>query len=129
MCYNKEWKIPTWVGYRIPLSTNVGASRAEFQPNPSIPSNQQAQINDYLGSGYDRGHLISVSDLRSLGQRAVVEANYLSTVAPQTLNSIARRGRDWNSLHEPMSHDQTRLFTFSQALHFYLNMDLGTPER
>jgi endonuclease G len=80
--YDSKKRIPRWTAYRMSLSD--ASTRGEFSRDPSIPLNEQAESEDYRGSGYERGHLVSPPDVAGYGMETIVEANYISTVAPQT---------------------------------------------
>ncbi len=53
----------------------------DFRSDPLIPS-ESASLNDYRGSGYDRGHLIPAADL-SWSEEAMSGSFYLSNMSPQ----------------------------------------------
>ncbi len=85
MRFEREWRIPRWVGYQlIPAASRALNRMDQFAADPRIPADQQAQLEDYQGTGYDRGHLVAVSDMRAFGAEAMSEANYLSAIAPMT---------------------------------------------
>lgn len=57
------------------------AKRADnFRPDPSAPN--CAELSDYKGSGYDRGHLCPAADMK-ISQEAVSETFFLSNMSPQ----------------------------------------------
>jgi endonuclease G len=87
--YDSKKRIPKWTAYLMSLSDAY--AQPEFSRDPSIPLNEQAESEDYRGSGYERGHLVSPVDVAGNGMETIVEANYLSTMAPQTaaLNRMA----------------------------------------
>lgn len=82
MGYDTAHKAPFWVAYCIGPTTQQ-VERLPFTPDPAIDSRLQAGVEAYRGSGYDRGHLISPSDLFFGGPVMVAEANYMSTIVPQ----------------------------------------------
>ena len=82
--YSSEWKQPRWVSYRLTADEVTGAvvSRSnDFQPDPDIRGTQ-AQLEDYRGSGYDRGHNAPSADMK-WSARAMRECFYLSNMSPQ----------------------------------------------
>jgi len=81
--FNLETKLPRWVAYAIGPSDIRIERPLDFRPDPAIDLDKQADISDYRGSGYDRGHMISPSDLAFKGPIAVNEAFYMSTITPQ----------------------------------------------
>lgn len=94
--YNEAFKVPNWVAYVIEGQFhNLG--RVRFQSDPHIPQSIASSPNDYIGSGFDRGHLVSTADMYFGSQEAVINANYMSAIAPQTreLNQ-----RTWASIEK-----------------------------
>lgn len=61
----------------------------EFAPDPALPPLEAAQLSDYRGSGYDRGHLAPAGDFTH-SERLMRESFYLSNVVPQ--DSVLNRG-------------------------------------
>lgn len=53
-----------------------------FAPDPELPKGKRAELEDYRGSGYDRGHMAPAADMRWSAQ-AMEESFYLSNMAPQ----------------------------------------------
>ncbi len=82
--YNNVLRIPNWVAYWIiGKSKNIERPR-RFIQEPLIDNSIQASQYDYRGSGFDRGHLVSLSDMRYLGKQEIEEANSMATVVPQS---------------------------------------------
>lgn len=82
--YSSEWKQPRWVSYRLTADEVLGtvvARSNDFQPDPDIRGTQ-AQLEDYRGSGYDRGHNAPSADMK-WSARAMRECFYLSNMSPQ----------------------------------------------
>jgi endonuclease G len=68
------------------LKENVSGveSRVDsFAPDPSLPVGARAELADYRGSGYDRGHLANVGDMRT-NSAAQLQSFYLSNMVPQS---------------------------------------------
>src|SRR5450759_2345792 len=53
----------------------------EFRPDPMV-STGSAQLSDYRGSGYDRGHLCPAADMK-LNATSMSETFFLSNMSPQ----------------------------------------------
>lgn len=81
--YKSAWKTARWVTYRL-TDDEVLAQAArrtdEFAPDPMIVGGPQ--LEDYRGSGYDRGHLAPAADMK-WSVRAMTECFYLSNMVPQ----------------------------------------------
>lgn len=83
--YDPKNRIPRWVSYAIAEGGDrISRRPGFFKQDPSIALEMQASTDDYRGSGYDRGGLVSFADLRFQEQNVVDEAAYLSVMAPQT---------------------------------------------
>lgn len=95
--HNSKWKIPNWVGYELTqqeLKGNIARDDC-FTPDPMVKGHK-AELCDYKGSGYDRGHMAPAADMK-WSKKAMKESFYLSNMCPQ--NSSLNRG-DWNDLEE-----------------------------
>ncbi len=75
---------PLWVAEGIPAKQLVGkASRADnFAPDPQLPAEERAELKDYSGAGYDRGHQAPAADFKS-SQKLTDESFFLSNMSPQ----------------------------------------------
>lgn len=82
--YSTAWKQPKWVSYRLTADevtmTVVGRSN-DFRPDPDVRG-EQAQLEDYRRSGYDRGHNAPSADMK-WSAAAMRECFYLSNMSPQ----------------------------------------------
>lgn len=102
LSYNHSYRIPNWVAYELQDSELYGDfERAEkFVPDPSVKG-RQAYDRDYVGSGWDRGHLAPAGDMKWSSQ-AMRECFYLSNVCPQNHNLNAG---DWNDLEKQVRYE------------------------
>lgn len=106
--FRYDTKVAEYVTYRIDLEDVTGPAlrRDNFRPDPSIDSRFNAALEDYAGSGYDRGHLSPAAD-NTYSVEQMSQSFYLSNMAPQNpsqnrgswrilenrIRSIAREGR------------------------------------
>ena len=103
LSYNSDYRVPNWVAYELLESEVLTAYRSRedaFEPDPLIKG-RQAYDRDYVGSGYDRGHMAPAADMRWSSQ-TMKECFYLSNVCPQNhnLNSGA-----WNDLEKQVRYE------------------------
>lgn len=103
LSYNNDFRVPNWVAYELLESDVITAYRSRedsFEPDPLVKG-RQAYDRDYVGSGYDRGHMAPAADMRWSSQ-TMKECFYLSNVCPQNhnLNSGA-----WNDLEKQVRYE------------------------
>jgi endonuclease G, mitochondrial len=81
--YEKDAKQPRWVGYVLTSGeTNSVFERTNnFGPDPKL-NHPSATVNDYKGSGYDRGHLAPAADM-GWSSTTMRESFYFSNMSPQ----------------------------------------------
>jgi endonuclease G len=82
--YNSTYLQPNWVVYELLESELDGEARrkdVDFQPDPDL-GDKGPQLEDYRGSGYDRGHIAPSADF-SWDATAMAETFYLSNMCPQ----------------------------------------------
>jgi endonuclease G, mitochondrial len=81
--YAESHKQAEWVFYELtPQMMKGSQSRTnDFRPDPAVSSGS-AQLNDYIGSGYDRGHLCPAGDMK-FDYTSMSETFYLSNMSPQ----------------------------------------------
>lgn len=91
-------RTPAWVIERLGLSSLNGVvSRTDnFRADPDLAPGRRAELDDYSGSGYDRGHMAAAGNL-TWSNQAMTESFYLSNIAPQ--NPTLNRGA-WARLEE-----------------------------
>ena len=96
--FSPKHKQPLWVAYCLTAAevTNAVVRRADqFAFDPQIVGGS-ATLEDYRGSGYDRGHLAPAADMKWDAQ-AMQESFLLSNISPQ-VNSF--NGGIWKKLED-----------------------------
>jgi endonuclease G len=84
ICYQPDWKIPEWVAEHVTREQLLAPAvprKDAFRPDPDVPVGR-AELADYQGSGYDRGHQAPAGDFR-FSVDAMRATFLLSNMAPQ----------------------------------------------
>src|SRR5205085_5924456 len=96
LSYDGARRVPNWVSWELNAQwLGSDARQNDFRPDDTFPEEMpQAQLSDYAGSGWDRGHLCPSED-----RTATVTDNrstfYLTNIVPQT---DAANGGPWAHL-------------------------------
>lgn len=96
--YNSDCKTPHWVSYRLTeadLVINVGRTN-DFRTDSSLRG-PQAQVSDYKGSGYDRGHMARAALFRK-SKKLMSETFILSNIVPQ--HSFMNQNGAWRGVED-----------------------------
>ncbi|XP_040208690.1 nuclease EXOG, mitochondrial [Rana temporaria] len=97
LSYDQERKIPRWVIEHLTKEKTVGNAdrkHCKFKPDPNIPAMFSASNEDYLKSGWSRGHMAPAGDAK-YSKEAMTETFYLSNIVPQNYEN---NGGFWNRL-------------------------------
>ena len=83
LSYAEKHEQAEWVAYELTAAeTRKVVERSDkFRPDPFVPSGS-ATLEDYRGSGYDRGHLAPAADM-GFTSSAMNESFYMSNMSPQ----------------------------------------------
>ena len=117
MSYNEKHEQANWVFYKLNQRNINGDSKRKdnFRPDPFVSSGS-AELIDYKGSGYDRGHLAPAGDMK-MTNNSMSESFYLSNISPQ-YPSFNRGG--WKRLETLI-----RKWAASKSLNIYTASILG----
>ncbi|XP_066484772.1 nuclease EXOG, mitochondrial [Tiliqua scincoides] len=91
LSYDQAKRVPRWVIEHISKDKTVGNAErkyCKFRPDPSIPPVFSAMNEDYLGSGWSRGHMAPAGD-NKYSPKAMTETFYLSNIVPQNYENNA----------------------------------------
>lgn len=88
MNYRTDTKTAEYVVEHITLESITGpAKRADdFRPDPALPAESRAELSDYAGHPYDRGHMASAAD-NTQNPSIMSESFFLSNMVPQNPNN------------------------------------------
>jgi endonuclease G, mitochondrial len=86
--YNGSRKVPNWVSWELNTSYLGSTARQDdFRPDDTFPASEpQASLADYVGSGYDRGHMCPSAD-RTKTVAANQQTFFLTNMVPQAANN------------------------------------------
>ena len=102
-----EW----WVTKAMVSCPTPLKRKDNFKPDPLLPQHTDI-AKDYVGSGYDRGHMMPAADNLCQTQQIQDESFYFSNMAAQTHRLNAG---DWKSL-ETLTRD---VATISDSVHIW----------
>ncbi|KAF7245761.1 Nuclease EXOG, mitochondrial [Varanus komodoensis] len=91
LSYDQAKRIPSWVIEHISKHKTLGNAdrkHCKFRPDPSIPPMFSAMNEDYIGSGWSRGHMAPAGD-NKYSPKAMAETFYLSNIVPQNYENNA----------------------------------------
>ena len=98
LLYNKEWRLPVWVGWHLTSSHtdgSYGRKGIKFAEDEDVPT-PRATNSDYVNSGYDRGHICPSGD-NKWSEQAQQQSFLYTNCCPQLHNLNAG---DWKELEE-----------------------------
>jgi endonuclease G len=82
--YSEDNEQPVWVNYILTkemMQNPMVKRKDEFREDPDVQSGS-AQLKDYVGSGYDRGHLCPAKAMEC-SKIAMSESFFMSNMSPQ----------------------------------------------
>ena len=104
VAFNPEHNVSDWVAYRLRrgdlLDPKVERKDA-FRLDPKVSEGHRVVPDDYLKTGYDRGHLAPAGAMR-WSEEAMSESFFMSNMAPQVGAGFNRSS--WKALERRMRH-------------------------
>ncbi|XP_053569762.1 nuclease EXOG, mitochondrial [Bombina bombina] len=91
LSYDQAKKTPKWVIEHLSkdkILGNADRKHCKFKPDPNIPKIFSASNEDYLKSGWSRGHMAPAGD-NKFSSEAMAETFYLSNIVPQNYENNA----------------------------------------
>ncbi|PYE52857.1 DNA/RNA non-specific endonuclease [Deinococcus yavapaiensis] len=89
--HDPDLKVPLYVAEHLKEGDANGAvpRNDDFEPDPDLSSGERAELTDYRGSGFDRGHMAPAADF-SDDATEMQQSFYLSNMVPQ--NGVMNQG-------------------------------------
>jgi endonuclease G len=116
--YSLERKAPLWVAEKL-TKENVDSEKVQrantFRTDPAIPLTNQPTLADFIGTIYDRGHLVAFEDLAD-DANAADESFFLTNIVPQVSDN--NRGI-WKAIE-----GRVRKLTITREYVFVVNMPI-----
>nr|XP_012611854.1 nuclease EXOG, mitochondrial isoform X1 [Microcebus murinus] len=89
LSYDQAKRVPRWVLEHISKNKIMGDAdrkHCKFKPDPNIPPIFSAFNEDYIGSGWSRGHMAPAGN-NKFSNKAMAETFYLSNIVPQDFDN------------------------------------------
>lgn len=97
LSYSEKHKLAEWTAYKLtPEMINGSQEPTKDYRVDHFVSSGTAELSDYTYSGYVKGHLVPVADMK-INQTAMSESFYLSNISPQ---SASFNSGIWKNLEE-----------------------------
>lgn len=86
--YRYQTKTPEYVVERVTVAMATGPNkrRDDFRPDPEVPPQFRATLQDYAGQPYDRGHVAAAGN-NTHDPKAMSESFLLTNMVPQDKNN------------------------------------------
>ncbi|MFN7117203.1 MAG: DNA/RNA non-specific endonuclease [Saprospiraceae bacterium] len=114
LAYNEKHEQAEWVAYELTAEqlNQPRVRRAdEFRPDDRVKQGS-ASLEDYRGSGYDRGHLAPAADM-AFNEEAMNYSFLLSNISPQAKNFNKGIWRELEELTRNWARDNEALYVIT----------------
>jgi len=120
LSYVEEFEQAEWVHYVLNSSMFLNSldRTNNFRPDPNV-STGSAQLKDYSGSGYDRGHLAPAGDMK-IDRIAMSESFFMSNMSPQSPSFNRGGWKNLETLLRGWAQSQELIITAGGVLTFGL---------
>lgn len=106
--YVEEYEQPEWTFHMVCKNCYGESERKNnFREDPLVKT-KSAELSDYKGSGYDRGHLVPAADMNR-NETAMSESFYLSNMSPQhpsfnrgIWRQLETQIREWSMIYDTL---------------------------
>ena len=110
LSYNEEYELPSYVAYELTRDEVLGGGEREdsFKADPDVRTGS-AELSDYRGSGYDRGHMAPAADFK-WSDEAMSDTFYMSNMCPQDPSFNRGIWADLEAVIRTMAYDNGKVY-------------------
>ena len=110
LSYNEEYEVPAYVAYELTKDEVLsgGERNDSFKADESVRTGS-AELDDYKGSGYDRGHMAPAADFK-WSSEAMSDTFYLSNMCPQDPSFNRGIWADLEAVVRTMAYDNEKVY-------------------
>lgn len=110
LSYNEEYEVPSYVAYELTKDEILGGEERNdsFREDPAVRTGS-ATLDDYRGSGYDRGHMAPAADFK-WSEAAMKDTFYLSNMCPQDPSFNRGIWADLEAVVRTMAYDNESIY-------------------
>lgn len=110
LSYNEENELPSYVAYELTKDEVLGPVERNdsFREDPYVRTGS-ATLEDYRGSGYDRGHMAPAADFK-WSEKAMEDTFYMSNMAPQDPSFNRGIWADLEAVVRNMAYDEGTIY-------------------
>lgn len=119
LSHDPEKKTPLWVAQRLTRDKLTGSVKRSnnFKADRELKQGKRAELSDYKGSGFDRGHMAPAGDM-AWDPQAMSESFFLSNMVPQVGEGMNRG--IWKDLEEKVrrwARERGELYVYSGPIY------------
>jgi endonuclease G, mitochondrial len=127
LAHDPEKKTPLWVAQHLTPDKVTGPAKRSnnFKADHDLEQGKRAELSDYKGSGFDRGHMAPAGDM-VWDRQAMSESFFLSNMVPQVGEGMNRG--IWKDLEEKVrkwARERGELFVYSGPIYDKVPRTIG----
>ena len=110
LSYNEEFEVPSYVAYELTRNEVLGGEERNdsFKADKAVRTGS-ADLDDYRGSGYDRGHMAPAADFK-WSEEAMSDTFYLSNMCPQDPSFNRGIWADLEAVVRTMAYENEKIY-------------------
>ena len=137
LAHDDEFLTPIWVAERLTKERALGGlpRKDNYRADAQLPKGKRAELADYAGSGFDRGHAAPSGNMR-WHEQAMAESCYLSNIVPQNSHNnrqiwaaLEAHIRDWAMVRGELVVYTGTVYDNEEANMTIGKSNVGVPDR